>query len=357
MSPEMAAIKSPAMIALESLLSRYQELEAAGGWPVFKPSAQKIEPGATDARLKTVRAILAIMGDLEDQESATPESYDAVLVAGIKRFQQRHGLAEDGILGKTTQEALAVPVGKRIRQIQGTLKRMADFRPDASGRYLVVNLPEFYLRGYKQGNVVMEMKVVVGTPKDPTPQFTKEMTYVSFNPHWGVPIRIAAEEMLPKIIENPNFFTEQDFAVYELTEEGRKEIDPATVDWSQHNKDHFPYLLRQRPGKGNALGKIKFGLKNSNDVYMHDTSSPKFFLRDIRAFSHGCMRLEKPYEMARFVFDGKENFTQEKLDMLYNDSESRIVPIPSLTVHTVYWSAWEDADGKANFRKDIYGLD
>jgi murein L,D-transpeptidase YcbB/YkuD len=345
------------MQALEALAADYRSLAQRGGWPAFKVTSQKIEPLATDSRIATVRDILTIMGDYKGSTPEQPAHYDAALVEAVQHFQRRHGLTDDGVIGRETQLALAVPVEKRLRQIEGTHKRMAEFTPDATGRYLVVNLPEFMLRGFDAGQQVLEMKVIIGTPKDRTPLFTKEMTYVSFNPHWGVPIRIAAEEMLPKILENPSFFAEQDYAVYELTAEGRTEIDPATIDWANYGKEHFPFLLRQRPGKGNALGKIKFGLKNSNAIYMHDTSAPKLFARDVRAFSHGCMRLEKPYEMAKFAFAAHERMPPERLDALYHGEESRILTIPSIPVHTVYWSAWVDAEGKAHFRKDIYGLD
>lgn len=357
-----AAAHSPATIsaaALEALLVQYQQKAATGGWPSFKATAKKIEPGDMSDRIPTIRAILVAMGDLKDADAPTPDLYDETLVAAVKQFQLRHGLEDDGVLGKETQIALNTPVEKRIRQIEATLARLQEFTPDMSTRTIVVNLPEFMLRGYNGGQQVLEMKVIDGSPKNPTPLFTKQMTYVSFNPHWGVPIRIAAEEMLPKILENPEFFNEQNFEVFELTADGgRHAVDPSTVDWTQHNKDHFPYLLRQRPGKDNALGKIKFGLKDSNDIYMHDTSNPKLFAKDIRALSHGCMRLEKPYEMAQFVFEGKENFDKERLDSFYNGDESRIFTIPPVTVHTVYWTAWVDEKtGLAHFRKDIYNLD
>jgi len=348
----------PYYTSLEALLASYKKKADAGGWPSFKPSAQKIEPGAVNERIPVIRAILTATGDLEENDNGKPALYDDALVAAVRRFQARHGLTDDGVIGKETQAAMNVPVEKRIRQIEHTLKRMEEYAPETSGRYLRVNLPEYYLRAFADGKQVAEMKVIVGTPKNPTPTFTKEMTYVSFNPHWGVPIRIAAEEMLPKILENPEFFNEQDFAVYELGAEGRTEVDPATIDWTQYNKDHFPFLLRQRPGLGNALGRIKFGLKDSNDIYMHDTSSPKLFAKDLRAFSHGCMRVEKPYELAQFVFQGKENFTPERVDEMYQSDESRIITIPPLPVHVVYWTAWVDEKtGEANFRKDIYGLD
>ncbi|MDX2113144.1 MAG: L,D-transpeptidase family protein [Alphaproteobacteria bacterium] len=343
---------------LETLLAHYRELEEKGGWPRLKTSASKIEPDATDERIATIRSILTMMGDHQSPAPEPETLYDSALAESVRRFQHRHGLEADGVIGRETQAALAVPVSKRIRQIEGTLARLQAFNPGAAEpRLIVVNIPEFMLRGYENGKEMIASKVVVGTPKDQTPQFTKSMTYVSFNPHWGVPIRIAAEEMLPKIIEDPEFFSKQDFAVYELTEDGRHEIDPQLIDWSQYGKDHFPFLLRQRPGKGNALGKIKFGLKDSNAIYLHDTSAPKYFERDVRAFSHGCIRVEKPYELAKFVFAGHKKITSERMDELYQGDESRIITIGSIPVHTVYWIAWADEDGTAHFRKDIYGLD
>jgi murein L,D-transpeptidase YcbB/YkuD len=298
------------------------------------------------------------MGDAKPSEPPSSAHYDEELVEAVKRFQRRHGLSDDGVIGRETQLALSVPVSKRIKQIEGTLARLEAFNAEPKEhRRIIVNLPEFVLRAYEGDKEIMAMKVVVGTPKDQTPQFTRNMTYVSFNPHWGVPIRIAAEEMLPKIMEDPEFFTKQDFALYELTEEGRSEIQPEMVDWSVYSKDHFPFLLRQRPGKGNALGKIKFGLKDSNAIYLHDTSAPKFFTRDVRAFSHGCIRVEKPYELAKFVFAGHEKITSDRLDALYHGDESRIISISSIPVHTVYFSAWADREGTAHFRKDVYGLD
>lgn len=341
---------------MERLLADYKKKAELGGWPSFKATAKKIEPDAISDRIPTIRAILTVLGDYSGGTPENPELYDAALVDAVKKFQARHGLTDDGVIGKDTQDAMNVPVEKRIRQIERTIERRQAFKPEGE-RYVLVNLPDYTLHLFSGGKEVSTMRVIVGTPKNATPIFTKQMTYVSFNPHWGVPIRIAAEEMLPKILENPEFFTEQDFAVYELTPEGRHEVDPATIDWTQYNKDHFPYLLRQRPGLGNALGRIKFGLKDSNDIYMHDTSAPKLFAKDLRAFSHGCMRVEKPYELAQFVFEGKENFTPERVDEMYKSDESRIITIHPLSVHVVYWTAWVDDKGQANFRKDIYGLD
>jgi murein L,D-transpeptidase YcbB/YkuD len=354
---QAALNQSPQVTALENLLSRYRAIAEKGGWPQFVPGDKKIEPGAIDKRLPTIRAILDVTGDYEGPPSADPTLYDPLLAAVVKRFQERHGLTDDGVIGKSTQVALATPVEKRIAQIEATMLRMRAFPADPGERHLVVNIPEFRLRAFSGGHRVMDMKVIIGKPQHRTPLFSRPLTYVSFNPHWGVPPKIARNEMLPKIVENPDYLTNNNYAVYERTENGREEVDPATIDWSQVDAGHFPYMLRQRPGQDNALGKIKFGLVDSDSIYLHSTSAPILFNKEERALSHGCVRVEHPRELAQFVFKGMENFTPEKVDALYSDDASKIVNVTPLTVHTVYWTAWVEENGQVNFRKDIYGLD
>lgn len=354
-APLISPAVAPAYGRLQTLLMEYQDKVDQGGWPNFRPG-EKIEPGKSDARIAAIRHILYAQGDLEEDGDST--LYDPILEDAVKRFQLRHGLTDDGVIGKETQFALNVPAEKRLAQIKDTLERMQQFPQEAGDRYIIVNLPEFMLRAYENGDESVVMKTIIGTPKTPTPTFTKNLGYVSFNPHWGVPLKIAAQEMLPKILEDPNYLSANNYAVYEIAPDGsREEIAPETVDWASLSKNHFPYLLRQRPGVENALGKVKFGLLDSNDIYMHDTSAPRLFAKDIRTFSHGCIRVERPYELAQYVFRGKEEFNRERVETLYNDTESKIISVPHIPVHLVYWTAWVDNEGRANFRKDVYGLD
>jgi L,D-transpeptidase YcbB len=356
--------------SLEALLKDYQKIAEKGGWPRFeigetirteipsKPDEPPNTQDVRDPRIPTIRRILTIMGDYtyDQPREEDSDAYDLGLRFAVKQFQRRHGLYDDGLIGKETQLAMNVPVEFRIQQIMATMDRIRN-APAASDRYVVVNVPEFMLRVYDKGNQVMDMKVVVGTPKDKTPLFSTTIAYVSFNPPWGVPTRIAVEEMLPKIIEYPDFLSDHNYVVYELTPEGRFPVDPQLIDWPSLNKHNFPYLISQTPGDDNALGKVKFGLKNSDGIYMHDTAAKKFFGRDIRAYSHGCVRVEKPRELAHFVFEGMEKFTPERVDKFYDDTESKILRVEPLPVHFVYWTAWTDEKGRPHFRKDIYNHD
>lgn len=370
----------PSEAALTGLLEQYKKIAAEGGWPRIaagnsikppeppkapKPNADGSEappvvPTETrDPRIPQVRALLRQLGDFSDPDpkAEDAELYDAALQQAVKRFQQRHGLEEDAAIGGQTLAAMNTSVETRIRQIEATLKRFAQ-APFASERYVVVNIPEYFLRVYQDAKQVESMKVVVGKPKNPTPRLDTVISYVSFNPTWGVPPRIAAEEMLPKILEYPEFLSDHNYKVYELTPDGRFEVDAASIDWHSLSKSHFPYLLVQDAGDDNALGKIKFGLKNSDGIYMHDTSAKKFFGKDARALSHGCVRVEKPRELAHFVFAPMSKFTPEKVDALYNSDEQKIMPVTNLPVHFVYWTAWVDEQtGRPQFRKDIYNLD
>ncbi len=383
MEQSVQQVDHPSVAELNSLLTSYEALAAQGGWPTLpagpsiKPIEQKplkktpapaqvdtpaILSEVHDARIPTLRTILSIMGDYTlpepaaDSKLAQSDIYDPILQAAVKRFQLRHGLKDDGAIGEQTRLAMNTPVAYRIRQIKSTLRRIEQ-APAASQRYIVVNIPEYMLRIYEDGKQFEEMKVIVGIAKRPTPRFDTVINYISFNPTWGVPLKIAAEELLPKIIEYPDFLSDHHYQVYELTPDGRVLVDAASVDWKSLSKNHFPYLLVQDAGDENALGKIKFGLKNSDGIYMHDTSTRQFFEKDMRSLSHGCVRVEKPRDLAHFVFKVMPKFTDERVDTLYDSDEPKIVGVKELPVHFVYWTAWVAPDGRPQFRKDIYSLD
>jgi len=354
-TPPAVSVQAADLQPLEAALADYRALAEQGGWPKLNASDKKIAPDAKDARIPVIREILTKTGDYTGYDNSP--IYDVDLQAAVKSFQERHGLNNDGVIGKTTLEALAVPVEQRIAQIEGTLKRMAAFEAP-SGRYLLVNLPEYRLRGYNDGALALDMRVIVGAPKNPTPTFDNHITYVSFNPHWGVPAKIAANELLPKILKNPDYVKENNYAVYNMSAEGYEEVDPTSIDWGSMNRHSFHYQLRQRPGKGNALGKIKFGMVGTDDIYLHDTANHSLFAKDDRALSHGCIRVERPHDLAHYVLSGTEHFDNEKIDALYNSDDSKTVNIPGVAVHVVYWTASVDqASGKLHFSKDVYGLD
>jgi murein L,D-transpeptidase YcbB/YkuD len=334
---------------LQKLLKQYQEIAAGGGWPEWD-SGKELHAGMTDSRVPTLRLTLSIMGDYSGKYSATTASdrYDDTLVEAVKRFQERHGLNVTGKLTKATQEALDIPVEKRISQIMNTLNRMHDETASYGPKYILVNLPAFTLYAVNNQQVATSMRVIVGSRQNHTPLFDNAINAVIFNPPWNVPARIARNEMIPKLRKNPSYFINAGFVV---TQDGQ-EVDPMTVDTSSGG-----FSFRQRSGNGNALGKIKFNIPDNDDIYLHSTSSPKLFTQEDRALSHGCVRLEKPRELAYFVLGGETGWDTDRIDSNYDSNTQRSVKVSTVPVHLVYWTAMVDSNGAAHFYHDVYNKD
>jgi murein L,D-transpeptidase YcbB/YkuD len=341
--------------ALETQVDRYSKLVADGGWPVFK-KGRKITAGATDARVRTLRDILAIMGDY--QASGTPvassDFYDSTLEEAVVNFQTRHGLKPDGVVGAATQAALAVSAEDRLAQLQVTLDKMRVVaRADAtSPASILVNIPAYTLYVLEGQKVLSTMKVIVGDVKNQTPIMENEITYLQFNPAWYVPTRIAAEEILPKIKQDPDFLSRSRFV---LSRDGSP-IDPNMVDWESYGPGNFPFRIVQRSGDGNALGKVKFHMPDSKAIYLHDTSKPQLFSEYDRALSHGCVRLEKPLELAQFLLKTSNQMSPEDAEKVYNESRQRRLELDApVPVSIVYWTARVNLDtNQPYFFRDVY---
>jgi murein L,D-transpeptidase YcbB/YkuD len=197
----------------------------------------------------------------------------------------------------------------------------------------------------ENGKVSLMMRVIIGNRQNHTPLFDNVVTDVIFNPPWSVPARIARNEMIPKLRDNPEYFINAGFVV---TQDG-VQVDPTEVD-----PDSGDFSFRQRPGTGNALGKIKFNIPDSDDIYLHSTSSPKLFAQEDRALSHGCIRLEKPRDLAHFVLGSEAGWTNEKIDVAYDSNSEKRVHVQDVPVHLVYWTAMVDENGVAHFYGDVY---
>jgi murein L,D-transpeptidase YcbB/YkuD len=342
---------SPEYSALKRALKQYQALSAAGGWPQFA-EGKTIKAGMSDARLPIIRQILVANGDMAATQTLEPTLYDAAMQAGIKHFQQRHGIEADGIIGSSTQAALNVPASDRVEQIALTLERMRWMPNNLGSRYVLVNIPGYSLKAVS-GSAQLTMPVIVGANSTKTPMFSKEITNVVINPSWGVPAKIAVNELLPKVRKNPSYLNNAGYTV--IARDGG-EIDPSVVDWNSIDKSNFSYSFRQNPGSGNALGKVKFTIPDSDNIYLHDTARPELFSRSDRNLSHGCVRLSDPEALTNFVLTG-EGWDSKKIDTAYNSSASRTVAITPMPVHLVYWTSWVDDTGQIHFGRDVYGMD
>ena len=337
---------------LQSYLVEYRKVAAVGGWPRV-PDGPTLRPGAADERLPILARRLAITGDLP--AAAAPVSvYADALESAVVNFQERHGLDPDGIVGPATLRALNVPVEDRVNQIRLNLERGRWVLDNLEDDFVVVNIAGFRAYLYRDQKPVWSTRVVVGKTYHKTPVFRSLMKYVVFNPTWTVPYSIATKEMLPAIQRDPNYLSARNFDV-----KGRNGdiIDPASVDWSQVTRRNFGYTFVQRPGVSNALGEIKFIFPNQHSVYLHDTPSKSLFIKAERTFSHGCIRVDRPFDFAEVLLQ-QDGWNREMIDAEIASRNTRSVflsqPLPVLLL---YWTAEIGEDGQIHFYDDVYERD
>ena len=345
---------------LKKALAKYRQIEAAGGWRAF-PGGTRLQQGDRESRTVLLRNRLAAEGFMEDSaKTADPEFFDNDLADALKRFQISTGLEADGVVGPQTRRALNLTVQQRIRQIIVNMERWRWLPQDLGSRYLLVNIAAFSLTVVEEGRTVMQMRVVTGRPYRSTPIFSARITYLVFNPYWNVPSTIAIKDILPKIKNDPDFLNKQKIRVLQGWNVGAREIDPASVNWQTVSIRNFPYHFRQDPGPQNALGRIKFMFPNPYEVYLHDTPSKELFAKARRDFSSGCIRIEKPLELAEYLLRRHPNWPPEKIRNAVSgpDTAEITVKLPEpLTIYLLYWTIWVDEQGLLHFGTDIYNRD
>jgi murein L,D-transpeptidase YcbB/YkuD len=334
-------------------LRNHRRIQSNGGWPSI-PAGATLKEGMTDDRVTTIARRLAITGDLGDAVTAGNNVYSGALADGVKAFQSRHGLEPDGAIGPATLEALNVPVEARIDQLRINLERARWVMDGISDDFIIVNIAGYRAYLVNDGKVTWDTKVQVGKPYHQTPVFRDEMTYVVMNPTWTVPYSIATKEMLPRIQRDPDYFKTRTFDVKNRAGEN---VDPNTIDWSQLSRGNFPYTFVQRPGPANALGRIKFIFPNEHAVYLHDTPSKSLFGRSERAFSHGCIRTQNPFDLAERLL-ASAGWDRARIDAQIESKETKTVHLPEpLPVLLLYWTADIGPNGESWFFKDIYERD
>jgi L,D-transpeptidase YcbB len=340
---------------LREALRELREVEEAGGWPVI-PDGGKLGPGSRGTRVTLLRQRLSEPAGEGDSAGAQPgESFDQALVEAVRRFQERHGIEPDGKVGAITLAELNVSVEQRIRQVELNLERWRWIPRRLGDPHVFVNIPGFALELVRGGVSAWRTRIVVGKAFTPTPVFSDQIVAVVVNPPWNVPESIALGEYLPELRKDPRAFERRGLRLLDGPGEGARDVDPATVDWRALDKGHFPYQLRQDPGPNNALGRLKFHLTNEFHIYLHDTPTPGLFGQSDRDLSHGCIRVEKPLELAeQLLGESSQDLLRKDLDQTKERHLSVKPPVP---IHILYLTAWVDAGGALRFSPDVYEFD
>jgi L,D-transpeptidase YcbB len=346
----------PGYRALRGALARYRQIEREGGWPAVS-EGPVMRKGDRSDRVPQLRQRLLLAGDIAGPVDTTNTLFDEILESAVRRFQYRHGLDSDGIVGAASLRALNTSVRDRIISTEINLERWRWLPQDLGQRHIIVNIAGFDVRVIESNEIVMQMKAVVGRLYRQTPVFSGNMTYLVLSPFWNVPPTIAGQDVLPQVQRDVEYLARQNMKVFQGWGAETREVDPSTVDWSSVNRRTMPYRFRQDPGPINALGTVKFMFPNQYHVYLHDSPARELFGRAQRDFSSGCIRVEKPLELAAYLLKGSR-WTTDEIRNAMNETAERTVTLPrSIPVHLLYWTAWAEQDGTIHFRNDVYQRD
>lgn len=343
---------------LRRALSDYRRMAQNGGW---QPMADgpALKPGMRGPAVAALRRRLIAEGWTSDGGwNGDADLFDPGLVLALQQFQRNRLLEADAVVGAKTMAALNVPVTERMRQIMLNMERWRWMPDDLGSFYVIVNMAAYELEAIDSGSIALRMKVVVGKPYRRTPVFSDRIRYLEFNPVWTVPVKIASQDLVPKQIADPGYLQRNGFRMFDGWSGGAQEIDLDTVNWQQYRGRRLPFRLQQMPGKTNALGRVKFMFPNQHDVYLHDTAHPELFSRTLRSFSSGCIRVEKPLELAALLLRDTKGWDREAIDKVLAGEATRVVnlaaPVP---VYLTYRTAWLGDGGTVHFAPDIYDRD
>jgi murein L,D-transpeptidase YcbB/YkuD len=296
-------------------------------------------------------------GDMQDTPAEDARLFDPAVKFAVDRFQVRHGLKMDGVVGEATRSAMNVSIADRIRQIKVNMERWRWLPRNLGERFLIVNSAGYDLTAFDQGKARFSMWVVIGKQDRQTPEIGGVMHTVVFNPFWTVPTTIAIEDLIPLQQRNPGYLQTKKIRVFANLSQQR-EVNPRHIDWTLYNKENFPYVLRQDPGPFNPLGRLKFLFSNDFDVYLHDTPARRLFEQKQRTFSSGCIRLENPRQLAEFLLTYNSDWDASRIQAALESGQTREVKLrKTLPIYLLYLTAWVGADDNVHFYPDVYGRD
>lgn len=324
-------------------------------WKTLKLE-KTIKPGDSHHIVSDLRTRLVFWGFLEQYSVDNEKLYDSMMVIGVKKLQYRQGMEQDGVIGQGTIQAMNQTPENLIATASVNLERLR-WLPDSlkENELILVNTANFQLDFVSRRDTLLTSKVIVGKTVHSTPQFNALMSYIVFSPTWTVPNSITRNEIIPAIKRNPNYLKQNNMKI--LTASGA-EVPSSSIDWAKVNPRTFPYIIRQEPGENNALGLVKFMFPNKHSVYIHDTPARSLFAREDRALSHGCIRLQKPFEFSKLLLSFDPSWTDEKIRENMRLSKEKIVMLDrKIPVVVLYLTYWANNKGEYFFRRDIYSRD
>jgi L,D-transpeptidase YcbB len=317
--------------SLKDFVLKYYTIQKNGGWTQLPPDKKTYRQGDSSLTISRIKRRLTITGDLPAND--TSPSFTQALTEAVKHFQHRYGLTETGLVTASLLKEMNTPVDDLIRKILINMERMRWVPAAPTTDYLLVNIPEFRLHVYEKGKYKWSMKIVTGTAANNTVVFTGTLKQVVFSPYWYVPPGILKKEILPAIKRNRNYL-------------------------AAHNMEWYGNTVRQKPGRNNSLGLVKFLFPNDYNIYLHDTPAKSLFSEDKRAFSHGCIRLAQPFKLAQYLLRDYPTWDSARIIKAMNSGKEQFVAVKEMVpVYIGYFTAWVDNYGELNFRDDVYGHD
>jgi murein L,D-transpeptidase YcbB/YkuD len=336
---------------LQQAIYDYETINANGGWPKVVTN-QKLQIGVVDPAVATLRKRLMISGDLS-RSAGISNSFDSLVEEALRRFQARHGLPEDGVLGNFTLEAMNVPADMRLAQLRTNLTRVQAITTDLGQRYVMVNIPAAYIEAVENNRVVQRHTAIVGRISRPTPILDSKIYNVTLNPYWTAPRSIIEKDIMPLMRKDPTYLAKNKIRLFDAK---GNEVDPKTIDW---NAEKAPNLMfRQDPGKINAMASTKINFHNQFDTYMHDTPQQGLFNKLSRFESSGCVRCQNIRDLTTWILRDTPGWSRQHIEQVIKTGINTPIDITDeIPIYFKYVTAWSAKDHVVQFRDDIYQMD